>query len=45
MTPEYVAAGLSPNPLVSYYDFGLDLGGPILKDKLWYYVAYAKQRA
>jgi Carboxypeptidase regulatory-like domain len=37
------AAGLAPNPLVSYYDFGLDLGGPILKDKLWYYVAYARQ--
>ncbi|MGH8265025.1 MAG: hypothetical protein ACRET4_16210, partial [Steroidobacteraceae bacterium] len=43
MTPAYIAAGLSPNPLVSYYDFGADLGGPILKDKLWYYGAFAKQ--
>jgi len=43
MTPEYYAAGLAPNPLVSYYDLGLDLGGPILKDKLWYYAAYARQ--
>jgi len=43
MTPAYYAAGLAPNPLVSYYDYGLDLGGPIMKDKLWYYGAYARQ--
>jgi hypothetical protein len=42
-TPAYAAAGLLPNPLVSYYDYGLDLGGPILRDKLWYYAAYARQ--
>ena len=43
LTAADAAAGLAPNPLVSYYDYGLDLGGPILKDKLWYYVAYAQQ--
>jgi hypothetical protein len=43
LTEADAAAGLAPNPLVSYYDYGLDLGGPILKDKLWYYGAYARQ--
>lgn len=43
LTDADIAAGLAPNPLVSYYDYGMDLGGPIIRDKLWYYVAYARQ--
>jgi hypothetical protein len=31
-------------PLEYYYDFGVDLGGPIVRDKLWYYGAFSRQQ-
>jgi hypothetical protein len=37
--------GLSAtNPLKKFYDLSADLGGRILKDKLWFYGAYSRQR-
>jgi len=36
--PEYEDVGFG-NPTDYLYDYGLDLGGPILKDKLWFYTA------
>jgi hypothetical protein len=42
---ELQAQGL-PNtaPLRSFYDVSGDLGGPILKDKLWFYAARSRQK-
>ncbi len=31
------------NPLVSYHDANVDLGGPILKRRLWFYASYRNQ--
>jgi hypothetical protein len=39
------AQGLSDTaPLKSFYDAAGDLGGPILKDKLWFYTARSRQK-
>ena len=37
-TPELQAAGLAaPNPLIKFYDFSGAVGGPIKKDKIWFF--------
>jgi hypothetical protein len=39
------AQGLSNTaPLKSFYDAAGDLGGPIMKDKLWFYLARSRQK-
>lgn len=30
-------------PLEHYYDVGVDLGGPVFRNKLWYYAAFSRQ--
>src|SRR6187402_3051539 len=42
VTPELRAQGFDPgnNKFTRYNDISLDLGGPIVKDKLWFYGAY-----
>jgi Carboxypeptidase regulatory-like domain len=42
VTPELRAAGFDPgkNKFTRYNDISLDLGGPIVRDKLWFYGAY-----
>jgi hypothetical protein len=42
VTPELRAQGYDPgnNKFTRYNDISLDLGGPILRDKLWFYGAY-----
>jgi hypothetical protein len=42
VTPELRAQGFDPgnNKFTRYNDISLDLGGPIIKDKLWFYGAY-----
>jgi hypothetical protein len=42
VTPELRAKGFDPgnNKFTRYNDISLDLGGPILRDKLWFYGAY-----
>jgi len=37
--PQYANVG-SGNPLDYYYEYGGDFGGPIIKDKLWFYGAF-----
>ncbi len=44
ITPELRAQGLRfTNPLKKYYAYAADIGGRILRDKLWFYVATSKQ--
>jgi hypothetical protein len=42
VTPELRAQGFNPgnNKFTRYNDISLDLGGPIIRDKLWFYGAY-----
>ncbi|MFC2141310.1 TonB-dependent receptor domain-containing protein [Acidobacteriota bacterium] len=40
-TPEYEGVGFG-NPLDYLYDYGGDFGGPIFKDKLWFYTAFRR---
>jgi hypothetical protein len=42
VTPELRAQGFDPgnNKFTRYNDISLDLGGPIVRDKLWFYGAY-----
>ena len=42
VTPELRAQGFDPgnNSFTRYNDISLDLGGPIIRDKLWFYGAY-----
>src|SRR5204863_2742675 len=43
-TPELQAAGLAaPNPLVKLYDFSGATGGPIQKDRIWFFVTARSQ--
>jgi hypothetical protein len=43
-TPELQARGASSfNPTYHVYDFNAAVGGPILKDKLWYYISVREQ--
>jgi len=37
--PQYANVGTG-NPLDYYYEYGGDLGGPIIKDKFWFYGAF-----
>ena len=38
--PELASRGvLQPNPVFHVYDFNTAVGGPIVKDKLWYYMS------
>ena len=37
---ELEANGASPAPVLKFYEFHLDLGGPIVRDKAWFYAAY-----
>ncbi len=37
--PQYANVG-SGNPLDYYYEYGGDFGGPIIKDKLWFYGSF-----
>lgn len=44
LTPELEAQGIGAPPrLKTFYDYAGDLGGRIVKDKLWFYGGYAKQ--
>jgi hypothetical protein len=44
VTDELKARGVtSGNPLISYHDANVDLGGPILKRRLWFYASYRNQ--
>jgi Carboxypeptidase regulatory-like domain len=40
-TPEYADVGFG-NPTKYIYDYGGDLGGPIIKDKLWFYSSFRR---
>jgi hypothetical protein len=42
VTPELRAQGFDPgnNKFTRYNDISFDLGGPIIRDKLWFYGAY-----
>ena len=43
-TPELAATGLSqPTPVYHVYDVNGAVGGPIVKDKLWYYMSVREQ--
>jgi hypothetical protein len=45
LTPRLRAQGLTATvPLKSYYEYSLDLGGRIIRDKLWFFVATNKQK-
>jgi len=39
--PDYEDVG-SGNPLNYMYDYGFDFGGPLVKDKLWFYGAFRR---
>jgi len=44
ITPTLAAQGLKfTNPMKEYYDYEADLGGRIIRDKLWFYGAVSKQ--
>jgi len=44
ITPELIAAGLAaPNRLRRMYDINPNGGGPIIKDKLWFYASWRSQ--
>jgi len=40
-TPEYEDVGFG-NPTKDLYDYGGDLGGPIIKDRLWFYTSFRR---
>jgi carboxypeptidase family protein len=43
-TPELQARGATqPTPVYRVYDFNVGVGGPIVKDKLWYYMSVREQ--
>jgi hypothetical protein len=45
-TPELQAAGLAaPNPLVKLYDFNGAVGGPVQKDRIWFFTTARSQGA
>ena len=46
ITPALAAQGLKlTNPLRSYYDYEGDVGGRIIRDKLWFYTGLSRQNA
>lgn len=45
ITDDLRARGVTEgNPLKSYHDSNVDLGGPVLKQRLWFYGSYRHQR-
>src|SRR5690606_10328290 len=45
VTDELRAQGAgSGNPIQNINDYGFEIGGPILRDKLWYWGSYSKQK-
>ena len=45
ITDDLRARGVTDgNPLMSYHDSNVDLGGPVLKRRLWFYGSYRHQR-
>ena len=44
ITPSLAALGLkNTSPIKDYYDYSADLGGRIIRDKLWFYGGLSKQ--
>lgn len=45
ITPAHIAQGIREggNEVETYYDFNLNLGGPIQRDKVWWYLSYRDQ--
>ena len=44
MTPELLAQGvLDTNKIVQVKDFGFNVGGPVIKDKVWFWGSYGVQ--
>lgn len=44
VTPSLAAQGVTvSNPLRSYYDFAADVGGRVVRDKLWFYTGVSRQ--
>jgi hypothetical protein len=41
LTPELARIGLTSHHTLSRYNAGIDIGGPIRHNKLWFYAAYA----
>lgn len=39
---ELEARGATPAKIRDFYDYHLDLGGPIVKDRAWFYVAHSR---
>jgi hypothetical protein len=45
VTPALAAQGIKvTNPLTSYFDYSADLGGRIIRDKLWFYGGVSMQK-
>lgn len=40
LTPALAAQGLTPHHILGRYNAGIDIGGPIAQNKLWFYSAY-----
>lgn len=40
ITSELESRGATPAPVRSFYEYHIDLGGPIVRDKAWFYGAY-----
>ena len=40
ITPELEARGGNSAPVLSFYEYHIDLGGPVWRDKAWFYGSY-----
>ena len=40
ITSELQSRGATSAPVINFYEYHLDLGGPIIRDKAWFYAAY-----
>lgn len=40
ITSDYVSRGGTSAPVIEFYEAHFDLGGPIMRDKAWFYAAY-----
>jgi hypothetical protein len=46
ITPALAAQGLKfTNPIKRYYDYAIEIGGRIIRDKLWFYAGFNKQES